>query len=84
MHTITHPTTTGVEPRFAAAHEPAVGPVVVRPVTDGTGVAASYTIWRRVMGTDDAYTQVATPTNLTFDDLAVGNWEYEVTFTLLP
>jgi len=40
MHTITHPTITGVEPRCAAARRPVAGPVVVQPVTDETGVAA--------------------------------------------
>jgi hypothetical protein len=53
---------------------------------DGSGEASSYTIWRRPLGADTAFLQIAVTPNLTYVDAtaSAGAWEYEITFTIEP
>ena len=48
---------------------------------DGSGSPSSYELWRRPMGSDDAFVKIGTTTGLTFLDVTGGTaaWEYDIT-----
>jgi hypothetical protein len=48
---------------------------------DGSGTPSAYELWRRPLGSDDAFTKIGTTTGLTYLDATAGTtaWEYDIT-----
>ena len=52
------------------------------PVSDeGSAIPSAYEIWRRPMGSNDAFVKIGTTSGLTYFDATAGTaaWEYDIT-----